>query len=148
MGDNAHYASLCVNAGCMPSKALFEPIEAMHHAKPHRHVARITRDHSGAFIIETEVAESMAPIVCEKILLATGRRPTVDQLGLEAAGVELNAGGRLEIDESMRVKGSRISLALKSEFILRPLSTKQKGHLVSLPDALRESRRSRIERLP
>ena len=106
MGDNADQASLCVNAGCMPSKALFEPIEAMHHAKPHRHVARITRDHSGAFIIETEVAESMAPIVCEKILLATGRRPTVDQLGLEAAGVELNAGGRLEIDESMRVKGS------------------------------------------
>jgi len=42
MGDNADHASLCVNAGCMPSKALFEPIEAMHHAKPHRHVARIT----------------------------------------------------------------------------------------------------------
>jgi dihydrolipoamide dehydrogenase len=48
----------------------------------------------------------MAPIVCEKILLATGRRPAVDQLGLEAAGVELNAYGRLEIDDSMRVKGS------------------------------------------
>ena len=72
----------------------------------HRLVARITRDRSGAFIIETEGAESMAPIVCEKILLATGRRPAVDQLGLEAAGVELNAYGRLEIDDSMRVKGS------------------------------------------
>ena len=33
MGDNADHASLCVNAGCMPSKALFEPIDAMHHAK-------------------------------------------------------------------------------------------------------------------
>ena len=72
----------------------------------HRLVARITRDRSGAFIIETEGAESMAPIVCEKILLATGRRPAVDQLGLEAAGVELNACGRLELDDSMRVKGS------------------------------------------
>ena len=72
----------------------------------HRLVARITRDRSGAFIIETEGAESMAPIVCEKILLATGRRPAVDQLGLEAAGVELNAYGRLELDDSMRVKGS------------------------------------------
>jgi len=74
--------------------------------RTHRHVARINRDHSGAFLIETEGAEAMAPIVCEKILLATGRRPAVDQLGLEAAGVELNAYGRLEIDDSMRVKGS------------------------------------------
>ena len=25
MGDNADHASLCINAGCMPSKAMFEP---------------------------------------------------------------------------------------------------------------------------
>lgn len=35
MGDNADHASLCINAGCMPSKAIFEPIDAMHHAKRH-----------------------------------------------------------------------------------------------------------------
>jgi pyruvate/2-oxoglutarate dehydrogenase complex dihydrolipoamide dehydrogenase (E3) component len=35
MGDNADHASLCINAGCMPSKAMFEPIDAMHHAKRH-----------------------------------------------------------------------------------------------------------------
>ncbi len=35
MGDNADHASLCINAVCMPSKALFEPIDAMHHAKLH-----------------------------------------------------------------------------------------------------------------
>ena len=35
MGDNADHASLCINAGCMPSKALFEPIDAMHHARQH-----------------------------------------------------------------------------------------------------------------
>ncbi len=33
MGDDADAASLCVNRGCMPSKALFGPIDAMHHAK-------------------------------------------------------------------------------------------------------------------
>jgi mercuric reductase len=71
-----------------------------------RHVARIARDQSGAFVIETEGAESIAPIVCQRILLATGRRPAVDQLGLDAAGVELNSRGRLEIDDDMRVKGS------------------------------------------
>jgi pyruvate/2-oxoglutarate dehydrogenase complex dihydrolipoamide dehydrogenase (E3) component len=35
MGDNADRASLCINAGCMPSKAMFEPIDAMHHARRH-----------------------------------------------------------------------------------------------------------------
>lgn len=35
MGDHADHASLCINAGCMPSKAIFEPIDAMHHAKQH-----------------------------------------------------------------------------------------------------------------
>lgn len=33
MGDHAERASLCINAGCMPSKAMFEPIDAMHRAK-------------------------------------------------------------------------------------------------------------------
>jgi mercuric reductase len=71
----------------------------------HRRVARIMRDHSGAFVLETEGVESMAPIVCERILLATGRRPAVDHLELKAAGVELNARGRLEVGDDMRVKG-------------------------------------------
>jgi mercuric reductase len=35
MGEHPDHASLCVEAGCMPSKAIFEPIDAMHHAKRH-----------------------------------------------------------------------------------------------------------------
>jgi pyruvate/2-oxoglutarate dehydrogenase complex dihydrolipoamide dehydrogenase (E3) component len=35
MGDDPEHASLCIDAGCMPSKALFEPIDRMHHAKRH-----------------------------------------------------------------------------------------------------------------
>jgi pyruvate/2-oxoglutarate dehydrogenase complex dihydrolipoamide dehydrogenase (E3) component len=35
MGDHADHASLCINAGCMPSKAIFEPIDAMHRAGRH-----------------------------------------------------------------------------------------------------------------
>ena len=72
-----------------------------------RRVARITRDPAGAFVVETEGSESIDPIVAERILLATGRRPAVDHLGLEAAGVELNARGRLEIGDDMRVKGKQ-----------------------------------------
>ncbi|MBA2436579.1 MAG: FAD-dependent oxidoreductase [Chthoniobacterales bacterium] len=72
-----------------------------------RDVARITRNLSGEFVIETEGAEMLEPIVAEKILLATGRRPAVDHLGLKAAGIDLNARGRLEIGEDMRVKGKK-----------------------------------------
>ena len=70
-----------------------------------RQVARMTRRESGEFVVETSGAEVIAPIVAERILLATGRRPAVDQLGLKAAGVELNARGRLEIGDDMRVEG-------------------------------------------
>ncbi len=35
MGENADHASLCIEAGCMPSKAMFQVIDAMHHARRH-----------------------------------------------------------------------------------------------------------------
>lgn len=73
----------------------------------HRDVARITRNRSGEFAIRTAGADSIAPIVSEKILLATGRRPALDHLGLEVAGVELDAHGRLAIGDDMRVKGKQ-----------------------------------------
>ena len=71
-----------------------------------REVTRISRQGSGEFVIETSGLESTAPIVAEKILLATGRRPAVDQLRLEAAGLGLDLRGRLEIGDDMRVKGA------------------------------------------
>ncbi len=70
-----------------------------------RQLTRIARNPGGHFVIETEGRETIKPIVAEKILLATGRRPAVDDLGLSAAGVELSPEGRLEIGEDMRVKG-------------------------------------------
>ncbi|MEO7167504.1 MAG: FAD-dependent oxidoreductase [Chthoniobacterales bacterium] len=73
----------------------------------HRKVARISRNDAGEFVIETEGKESIAPIVSEKILFATGRKPAVEQLGLEVAGIELNLKGRLEVEGDMRVKGKR-----------------------------------------
>jgi pyruvate/2-oxoglutarate dehydrogenase complex dihydrolipoamide dehydrogenase (E3) component len=70
-----------------------------------REAARISRDSSGRFKIETEGDGTLSPVVAEKILLATGRRPAVDQLGLECVGIELDQKGGLEIGQDMRVKG-------------------------------------------
>ena len=72
-----------------------------------RHVARISRAPSGEFAIETEGAEKLPSIVAEKILLATGRRPALDELGLDALGLARNKKGALDIGDDMRVKGWR-----------------------------------------
>lgn len=69
-----------------------------------RAVARISRE-KDAFAIETDGSETIAPVSAERILLATGRRPAVHELGLDAAGIALTRQGRLEIGNDMRVKG-------------------------------------------
>ena len=70
-----------------------------------RRPSRITKNPDGHFVIETDGRDGSKSIVAERILLATGRRPAVADLGLTAAGVELNREGRLEIGEDMRVRG-------------------------------------------
>ena len=40
----------------------------------------------------------------ERIIIATGRRPTTDDLGLETLGITLNKAGALSVDDHCRVK--------------------------------------------
>jgi pyruvate/2-oxoglutarate dehydrogenase complex dihydrolipoamide dehydrogenase (E3) component len=68
-------------------------------------VVRIARGRDGFFELVVENAAGSETIKSEKVLLATGRRPAVNHLGLEAAGISLNARGRFEIDNDMRVVG-------------------------------------------
>ncbi|MEO6870834.1 MAG: FAD-dependent oxidoreductase [Chthoniobacterales bacterium] len=72
-----------------------------------RRVARIRRDASGGFEIETNGEEKLPTIRAERLLLATGRHPTVEQLNLSAVGISPNEQGRLEIGDDMRVHGSQ-----------------------------------------
>jgi mercuric reductase len=44
----------------------------------------------------------------EQLLVATGRRPRTDGLGLEAVGVELGPGGAVIVDDDMRTGNPRI----------------------------------------
>src|SRR3546814_16232493 len=39
------------------------------------------------------------PVDCDILMFATGRVPNTDGLGLEAAGVELNADGAVKVEE-------------------------------------------------
>ncbi len=72
-----------------------------------RKVTQLSRSASGEFVIETDGAESLPAVRAEKLLLAAGRHPTVDQLNLAAVGISPNEQGRLEIGDDMRVRGSQ-----------------------------------------
>jgi dihydrolipoamide dehydrogenase len=59
--------------------------------------ARVTaaRVADGQCVVECEGIE---PIVCDRVLVATGRVPNTDGLGLEAAGIVPDAQGRIPVD--------------------------------------------------
>ncbi len=68
-------------------------------------IARVSRSSDGLFELSADGCENIKPIVAEKILVATGRRPAVNRLNLEAAGVAVDSRGRLEVGEDMRIAG-------------------------------------------
>lgn len=63
--------------------------------------------HLGAKVTGAEVknkkvtveAEGMDPIECDRVLLAVGRKPYTENLGLDTVGIETDEQGRIEIDE-------------------------------------------------
>lgn len=71
-----------------------------------RKVTRVSRKSSGHLELETEGPDKLAPIIADKLLLATGRHPSVKDLCLEETGVTLNKGGELQVGDDMRVKGA------------------------------------------
>ncbi len=68
---------------------------------------RVERD-AGAtqLVVEHEGTEHAVPF--DELLVAVGRRPNVEGLGLEAAGVELDARGAVAVDERLRTSNARI----------------------------------------
>lgn len=54
-----------------------------------------------AFRMKTAVS-SLSDIDADAILIATGRRPLTEGLGLENAGIELNSAGAIPVDDNMQ----------------------------------------------
>jgi len=51
---------------------------------------------NGECIVEVEGAE---PIRCDKVLMAVGRQPNIDNLGLDSVGVQVDKRGRIEVND-------------------------------------------------
>ncbi|HLI45543.1 MAG TPA: mercury(II) reductase [Acidimicrobiales bacterium] len=66
---------------------------------------RRTTDHVEVVI---EVEGRRIELVADELLVATGRRPNTEGLGLEKAGVELDGRGALVVDDELRTSNPRI----------------------------------------
>jgi pyruvate/2-oxoglutarate dehydrogenase complex dihydrolipoamide dehydrogenase (E3) component len=56
----------------------------------------------GQIAVTVDVGGSTTEVVGSHLLVATGRRPNTDDLGLEAAGVETDARGYIKVDGALR----------------------------------------------
>lgn len=73
-------------------------------------VTRASRDDAG-YSISTENGSLREQVRAEQLLLATGRRPNTQDLGLEQAGVETDRKGFIRVDEFMRTSNPDIFAA-------------------------------------
>jgi len=51
--------------------------------------------------VRVECAEDARPVVASHVLMAVGRRPNTDDLGLEAAGIAVDARGYITVDDRL-----------------------------------------------
>lgn len=109
------------------------------------HAARVERTGDG-FLVETTDGRA---IEADAVFAATGRKPNVAGLGLEAAGVRLTEGGAIAVDEDMRSSVPHIHALgdVTDRLNLTPVATAQ-GH--ALADTLfgGKPRRVSLENVP
>jgi pyruvate/2-oxoglutarate dehydrogenase complex dihydrolipoamide dehydrogenase (E3) component len=58
--------------------------------------------HGGEVMVSVTVGGEMSEVVGSHLLVATGRRPNTDDLGLDKAGVETDARGYIKVDSHLR----------------------------------------------
>ena len=61
-----------------------------------------------SIVAKVETAGEISPIAGTHLLVATGRRPNTDDLGLDKAGVETDARGYIRVDDQLRTNISGI----------------------------------------
>lgn len=83
-------------------------------------------------------------VTVDQVLVATGREPNVEDLGLDAAGVELDAAGRVHVDRYQRTSAPGVWALgdVSSPWQLKHVANQEArvvAHNIAHPDDLRES---------
>lgn len=73
-------------------------------------VTRVERSHAG-IRLETQHGSVAGVLEAEELLVATGRVPNTEQLGLEAAGIATDDRGHIVVDAFMRTSNPRVFAA-------------------------------------
>jgi len=71
-------------------------------------VAGVVRTEAGVELTATKKDGKAVNLTAELCLVAVGRKPYTENLGLEKAGVELEDGGRIRVDEHLRTNVKNI----------------------------------------
>jgi len=69
------------------------------------------RRSGGHVDVTVEVAGRRFDLAADEVLVATGRRPNTEDLGLEAAGVKLDERGAVLVDDELRTSNPRVFAA-------------------------------------
>lgn len=71
---------------------------------------KVFQTHAGV-VVRALVGEAEQEFRAERILVAAGRRPNTDDIGLESAGVPVSAKGEVEVDATLRTRVPHIFAA-------------------------------------
>lgn len=73
-------------------------------------VTRVSRDSDG-YAVEIQMDSHHAVLGAEQLVVATGRAPNTEGLGVQAAGVDLDGAGFIRVDELMRTSNPDVFAA-------------------------------------
>jgi dihydrolipoamide dehydrogenase len=82
-------------------------------------VKKVVRQKEGAEVVFEEAGGKEASIITDLVLVAVGRRPLTEGLGLKEAGVETDEKGRIKIDENYQT--SREGIYAVGDVIAGPM---------------------------
>lgn len=63
------------------------------------------REEADGCVVDSEGAE---PLSCDRVLMAVGRRPNTDGLGLDSVGLQTDEQGRIPVDEQFQTSASGV----------------------------------------